>query len=110
MKTKKTIDKEFRLSVKTQLGGDENYIPALRQRMKEKLNDPDLLYSAKVLRKTYITLSRKQLQGRADKVKHLSRHRSEQILTESYDKPQRAEVRDYANKTTSVLSFIKRRA
>ena len=104
------FNKEFRLSIKTQLGGDENYIPALRQRMKEKLNDPDLLYSAKVLRKTYITLSRKQLQGRADKVKHLSRHRSEQILTESYDKPQRAEVRDYANKTTSVLSFIKRRA
>ena len=104
------FNKEFRLSIKTQLGGDENYIPALRQRMKEKLNDPELLYSAKVLRKTYITLSRKQLQGRADKVKHLSRHRSEQILTESYDKPQRAEVRDYANKTTSVLSFIKRRA
>ena len=104
------FNKEFRLSVKTQLGGDENYIPALRQRMKDKLNDPDLLYSAKVLRKTYITLSRKQLQGRADKVKHLSRHRSEQILEESYDKPQRAEVRDYANKTTSVLSFIKRRS
>ena len=104
------FNKEFRLSVKTQLGGDENYIPALRQRMKDKLNDPDLLYSAKVLRKTYITLSRKQLQGRADKVKHLSRHRSEQILEESYDKPQRAEVRNYANKTTSVLSFIKRRS
>ena len=104
------FNKEFRLSVKTQLGGDENYVPALRQRMKEKLNDPELLYSAKVLRKTYITLSRKQLQGRADKVKHLSRHKSEEILQASYDKPQRAEVRDYANKTTSVLSFIKRRA
>ena len=104
------FNKEFRLSVKTQLGGDENYVPALRQRMKEKLNDPELLYSAKVLRKTYITLSRKQLQGRADKVKHLSRHKSEEILQASYDKPQRAEVRDYANKTTSVLSFIIRRA
>ena len=104
------FNKEFRLSVKTQLGGDENYIPALRQRMREKLNDPNLLYSYKVLRKTYITLSRKQLQGRADKVKHLSRHKSEEILQASYDKPQRAEVRDYANKTTSVLSFIKRRA
>ena len=103
------FDKKFRLSAKTRLGGDENYIPALRQRMKDKLNDPDLLYSAKVLRKTYITLSRKQLHGRADKVKHLSRHKSEEILQASYDKPQRAEVRDYANKTTSVLSFIKRR-
>ena len=109
-KQERYFDKKFRLSVKTQLGGDENFIPALRQRMREKLNDPNLLYSYKVLRKTYITLSRKQLQGRADKVKHLSRHKSEQILTESYDKPQRAEVRDYANKTTSVLSFIKRRS
>ena len=104
------FDKKFRLSARTRLGGDENYIPALRQRMKDKLNDPELLYSAKVLRKTYITLSRKQLHGRADKVKHLSRHKSEEILQASYDKPQRAEVRDYANKTTSILSFIKRRA
>ena len=78
--------------------------------MREKLNDPNLLYSFKVLRKTYITLSRQQLDGRSDKVKHLSRHRSEEILQASYDKPQRAEIRDYANKTTSVLSFIKRRA
>ena len=109
-KQERYFDKEFRLDIKTRLGGDENYIPALRQKMKDKLNDPDLLYSAKVLRKTYITLSRKQLHGRADKVKHLSRHKSEQILTESYDKPQRAEVRDYANQTTSVLSFIKRRS
>ena len=104
------FDKKFRLSIKTRLGGDENYIPALRQRMREKLNDPNLLYSFKVLRKTYITLSRKQLHGRADKVKHLSRHKSEEILQSSYDKPQRAEVRDYANKTTSILSFIKRRS
>jgi len=109
-KQERYFDKKFRLSAKTRLGGDENFIPALRQRMREKLNDPNLLYSYKVLRKTYITLSRKQLQGRADKVKHLSRHKSEEILQASYDKPQRAEVRDYANKTTSVLSFIKRRA
>jgi|TARA_B100000315_G_scaffold196505_1_gene187619 integrase len=109
-KQERYFDKKFRLSAKTRLGGDENYIPALRQRMREKLNDPNLLYSFKVLRKTYITLSRKQLHGRADKVKHLSRHKSEEILQSSYDKPQRAEVRDYANKTTSVLSFIKRRA
>jgi integrase len=104
------FDKNFRLSIKTRLGGDENYIPALRQLMRYKLEDPQLLYSAKVLRKTYITLSRKQLHGRADKVKHLSRHKSEEILQSSYDKPQRAEVRDYANKTTSILSFIKRRS
>ena len=109
-KQERYFDKKFRLSAKTRLGGDENFIPALRQRMREKLNDPNLLYSFKVLRKTYITLSRKQLHGRADKVKHLSRHKSEEILQSSYDKPQRAEVRDYANKTTSVLSFIKRRA
>ena len=107
---RRSFGKSYRLSIKTRLGGDENYIPALRQLMRYKLEDPQLLYSAKVLRKTYITLSRKQLHGRADKVKHLSRHKSEEILQSSYDKPQRAEVRDYANKTTSVLSFIKRRS
>jgi hypothetical protein len=51
-----------------------------------------------------------QNEGRSDKVKHLSRHKTEAILEAAYDKPTRPEVRDWSNKTTSVLSFIKRRA
>tara|TARA_R100000093_G_scaffold61825_1_gene33000 strand:+ start:462 stop:2207 length:1746 start_codon:yes stop_codon:yes gene_type:complete len=106
----KYFNKDFRLDIKTRLGGDENYIPALRQLMRHKLNDPELLYAPKVLRKTYIHLSKMQNEGRSDKVKHLSRHKTEAILEAAYDKPTRPEVRDWSNKTTSVLSFIKRRA
>ena len=106
----KYFNKDFRLSIKTRLGGDENYIPALRELMRHRLKDPELIYAPKVLRKTFVTLSRQQLDGRSDKVKHLSRHKSEEILEASYDKPQRAEIKDWGNKATSIMTFIKRRA
>ena len=106
----KYFNKEFRLSQQSRLGGDEKFVPVLRSLIREKLNNPALLYSGKILRKTYITLSRKELEGRSDKVKHLSRHKNESTLEYHYDKPQRAEVRDYANTTTSSLHFIKRRS
>ena len=106
----KYCNKEFRLDIKTRLGGDENYIPALRELMRHRLKDPGLIYAPKVLRKTFVTLSRQQLDGRSDKVKHLSRHKSEEILEASYDKPQRAEIKDWGNKATSIMTFIKRRA
>ena len=91
------------------MGGDENYVPALRKAMRKKLNDPNLIYSPKVLRKSFITLSRQQLEGRSDKVKHLSRHKSEEILESHYDKPGRAEIKEWGNKATKILTFIKRR-
>ena len=78
--------------------------------MRHKLNDPGLIYAPKVLRKTFITLSRQQLDGRSDKVKHLSRHKSEEVLEAFYDKPQRAEIKDWGNKATSIMTFIKKRA
>ena len=106
----KYFNKDFRLSIKTRLGGDENYVPALRELMRHRLKDPELIYAPKVLRKTFVTLSRQQLDGRSDKVKHLSRHKSEEILEASYDKPQRAEIKDWGNKATSIMTFIKRRA
>jgi len=104
------FNKEFRLDIKTRLGGDENYVPALRQLMRHKLNDPDLIYAPKVLRKTFVTLSRQQLDGRSDKVKHLSRHKDESVLQDHYDKPQRSEIKEWGNKATSIMTFIKRRA
>jgi len=109
-KQERYFDKKFRLSIKTRLGGDENYIPALRELMRHKLNDPELIYAPKVLRKTFITLSQQQLEGRSDKTKHLSRHKSKEILEASYDKPSRAMIKDWGNKATSVMTFIKRRA
>jgi len=106
----KYFNAEFRLGPRSRLGGDENYIPALRQLMRDKMNDQKLIYSFKVLRKTYTTLAQKRLEGRSDKTKHLTRHTNEATLDYHYNKPQRAEVRDYANTTTSNLHFIKRRA
>ena len=103
------FNKDFRLSIKTRLGGDENYIPALRELMRHRLNDPELIYAPKALRKTFITLSRQQLEGRSDKVKHLSRHKDESILQTSYDKPGRAEIKEWGNKATQLFTFIKRR-
>jgi len=105
----KYFNKDFRLSIKTRLGGDENYIPALRDLMRYKLEDPELVYSGKLLRKTFITLSRQQLEGRSDKVKHLSRHKSEEILEDSYDKPGREKIKEWGNKATELFTFIKRR-
>lgn len=105
----KMFNKDFRLSIKTRLGGDEKYIPALRQMMRDKLQDPELLYAPKVLRKTYVHLSKLANEGRSDKVKHLSRHKSEKVLEESYDKPTRAEIKDWGNKTTQILTFIRPR-
>jgi len=106
----KYFNTEFRLSQRSRLGGDENFIPVIRNLMREKTGDPELVYSFKVLRKTYTTLSAKRLDGRSDKVKHLTRHTNEATLNYHYNKPQRAEVRDYANTTTSNLHFIKRRS
>ena len=103
------FNKDFRLSIKTRLGGDEKYIPALRQMMRDKLQDPELLYAPKVLRKTFVHLSKMANEGRSDKVKHLSRHKSEKVLEESYDKPTRAEIKDWGNKTTQILTFIRPR-
>ena len=107
----KYFNKEFRLSIKGRLGGDENYVPALRRKMRELLGSPeDFIYSSKVLRKTYITLSKQMNEGRSDRVRHLSRHKSEEILEQSYHKPSIPMVRDFANKTTEVLKFIRRRS
>jgi len=104
------FNKDFRLSIKTRLGGDENYIPALRDLMRYKLEDPDLIYSGKLLRKTFITLSQQQLEGRSDKTRHLSRHRSKEVLEGHYDKPGRDKIKEWGNKTTEIFTFIKRRS
>ena len=104
------FNKDFRQSIDTRLGGDENYVPALRELMRHRLKDPDLIYAPKVLRKTFVTLSRQQLDGRSDKVKHLSRHKDESVLQGHYDKPGRAEIKEWGNKATSIMTFIKRRA
>ena len=104
------FNKDFRLSIKTRLGGDENYIPALRDLMRYKLEDTELVYAPKLLRKTFITLSQQQLEGRSDKTRHLSRHKSKEVLEGHYDKPGRAKIKEWGNKATEIFTFIKRRS
>jgi integrase len=65
-KAERYFNKEFRMSHKARLGGDEKYIPVLRKLMQEKANDPALLYAPKILRKTYITKSQQVFAGRSE--------------------------------------------
>jgi|TARA_Y100000294_G_scaffold170834_1_gene183559 hypothetical protein len=48
--------------------------------VRDKPQDPELLYSPKILRKTCIHLSKMHNEGRSDKIKHLSRLKTEAIL------------------------------
>jgi integrase len=75
-KAERYFNKEFRMSHKARLGGDEKYIPVLRKLMQEKANDPALLYAPKILRKTYITKSQQVFAGRSEITQQMSRHRN----------------------------------
>ena len=103
-------DKKFRMSPDARLGGDENYIPALRKLMREKSGDPELLYAPKILRKTYITLSQQKHGGRSEITQQMSRHGSIDILNQHYNKPSIETKRTYASKVSKVFSFIQRRS
>ena len=105
----KYFDKKFKQSPKARLGGDENYIPVLRQLMREKSGDPNLLYAPKILRKTYVTLSQQSHGGRSEITKEMSRHGSIDVLNKHYNKPSMSIRRKYANKVTEKFNFIKRR-
>ena len=41
-------DKKFRESQDARLGGDENFVPALRDLMRRKSGDPNLVFSPKI--------------------------------------------------------------
>ena len=104
------FNKEFRLSQATRLGGDENYIPALRSLMIEKSGDPDLLYAPKMLRKTYITLSQQKHKGRSEITQQMSRHGDINILNKHYNQPDLETKRGYASEVSKVFNFIQRRS
>ena len=107
----KYFNKEFKLSHKAHLGGDENYIPALRKLMREKAGDPNLVYAPKVLRKTYVTLSQQIHSGRSDITAEMSRHDSLDVLDRNYNKPGIETKRTWANKVSSkVFKFVQRRS
>ena len=106
----KYFNKEFKLSHKAHLGGDENYIPVLRKLMREKAGDPNLVYAPKVLRKTYITLSQQIHEGRSDITAEMSRHENLDVLQSSYNKPGIETKRSWASKVSRVFKFVQRRS
>ena len=108
-KFERYFNKEFRMSTKSRLGGDEQYIPVLRKLMQERSGDPELLYSPKILRKTYITKSQQVFAGRSEITQQMSRHRNIDVLNSHYNKPGIETRREYASEVSKVFSFIQRR-
>ena len=109
-KAEKYFNKEFKMSPDARLGGDEKYIPELRKLMRERANDPNLLYAPKILRKTYTTLSQQRHGGRSEITKEMTRHASVDTLNKHYNKPNIETKLDYASKVSEVFTFIKRRS
>ena len=107
---KRYFNKEFKQSHKAHLGGDENYIPVLRELMRQKAGDPNLIYAPKVLRKTYITLSQQIHKGRSDITAEMSRHENLEVLQSNYNKPGIETKRAWASKVSEVFKFVRRRS
>ena len=105
------FNKVFKESHRAHLGGDENFIPVLRELMREKAGDPNLIYAPKVLRKSYVTLSQQIHGGRSEITQQMSRHGSIDVLNKHYNKPNLKTRKSYAAKVTAqVFSFIQRRS
>jgi len=68
---------------------------------------PDLIGSAKTFRKAFIRISKLEL-GTNAKVKVLSGHTQDSTIDTYYDKHDRAEAIESANKVSKVYSFIKK--
>ena len=109
-KAERYFNKEFRMSTKARLGGDEKYIPVLRQLMRDKSGDPNLLYAPKILRKTYITKSQQVFAGRSEITQQMSRHASIDTLNRHYNKPNIETRREYASEVSKIFPFIRRRS
>ena len=104
------FDKKFKMSPDARLGGDENYIPKLRELMQQRSGDPSLKYAPKILRKSYITLSQQVHQGRSEITANMSRHASIDTLNKHYNHPNIETARDNASKVSNIFKFIQRRS
>ena len=105
----KYFNKEFKQSHKSHLRTDETYTPRLRELMRYKAEDPNLLYAPKILRKSYITLSQKVHGGRSDITALTSRHQDLNQIGRSYNKPGIETRRAWASEVSKVFTFIKKR-
>jgi len=109
-KAEKYFNKEFKMSPDARLGGDERYIPELRNYMRLQSGDPNLIYAPKILRKTYTTLSQVRHSGRSEITKEMTRHASVETLNEHYNKPNIETRRKYADKVAEIFTFVRRRS
>ena len=105
----KYFSKKHKQSHKSHLGSDETYTPRLRELMRYKAEDPNLLYSPKILRKSYITLSQKVHGGRSDITALTSRHEDLSQIGRSYNKPGIEIRRAWASEVSKVFTFVKKR-
>ena len=101
--------RKHKQSHKSHLGSDETYTPRLRELMRYKAEDPNLLYAPKILRKSYITLSQKVHGGRSDITAYTSRHADLNQIGRSYNKPGIETRRAWASETSKVFTFVKKR-
>ena len=100
----KMFDKDYRNGFHTRLKTDKNCWKAIKEELV-------LEYcTSKMLRKSYVQISKDQLRGRADKVKHLSRHMTEGLLEGAYDGSELVEIQEDAHKVSEVFSFINKKA
>ena len=104
------FNKEFKQSHEAHLGGDEKYIPELRNYMRLQSGDPKLMYAPKILRKSYTTLSQQIHGGRSEITKEMTRHASVDTLNKHYNKPNIETKREYAGKVAEVFHFVRRRS
>ena len=105
----KYFSKDHKKSHKSRLGSDETFTPRLRELMRHKADDPNLLYAPKILRKSYITLSQKVHGGRSDITALTSRHEDLNQIGRSYNKPGIETRRAWASETSKVFTFVKKR-
>ena len=105
----KYFSKDHKKSHKSRLGSDETFTPRLRELMRHKADDPNLLYAPKILRKSYITLSQKVHGGRSDITALTSRHADLNQIGRSYNKPGIETRRAWASETSKVFTFVKKR-
>ena len=109
-KAERYFNKEFKMSPDARLGGDEKYIPELRNYMRLQSGDPNLVYAPKILRKSYTTLSQQIHGGRSEITKEMTRHASVDTLNKHYNKPNIETKREYAGKVAEIFHFVRRRS
>jgi len=78
--------------------------------MQDKSGDPELLYSPKILRKTYITKSQQVFAGRSEITQQMSGHRNIDVLNSHYNKHGIETRREYASEVSKAFPFIQRRS